>query len=190
MHLMRNGFWLLSALLLSACASGSAGMDPVFQPSGIHGVGGGADLRLSETGSIAETTVGISPAAAWLVLPQVYDSLGLGGGVLNAQARSYGNPRVSVRTIAGSRVDRLFRCANEGTGPSSVSRLRIRFSIFTTVSEAGEGEAQIRTSVVATGSPREGTSTSSVVCISKGMLESAIERQVANRAGAPAGPGG
>ena len=93
-------------------------------------------------------------------------------------------------TLAGTRVDRLFRCANEGTGPSSVSRLRIRFSIFTTVSEAGEGEAQIRTSVVATGSPREGTSTSSVVCISKGMLESAIEQQVAKRAGARAGSGG
>jgi hypothetical protein len=137
------------------------------------------EVRTSEAGSVAETTVGVSPGAAWRVLPQAYDSLGLGGGVLDAGELSYGNNRVTARNVAGNRTDRLFRCANEGAGPSAVNRFRIRFSISTTVTEGPEGHAVLFHEIVATGTPIEGTSSGRVICVSRGQLESAIQQQVA-----------
>jgi hypothetical protein len=174
---------LLAGVLLSACAgTADPGEPAAYQPAVIDR-GTGVEVRVSETGSVAERTVEVSPAAAWRVLPRVYQALGLGGRVLDAGQRSFGNPLVSARTVGGTRVEALFRCANEGTGPSSVNRLQVRFSVSTTVSGEGEGEARIRTSIVATGRPLEGTSTGQLICISRGILEAAIEKEIAAAAG-------
>jgi hypothetical protein len=138
---------------------------------------------MSGNGSVAETTVVVGPDQAWHVLPEVYDALGLGGAVTDAVGRSFGNPEVTSRTLAGSRTDSFFRCANEGAGPSAVNRFRIRFSITTTVAAAEDGTTRLTTDVVATGRPWEGTSSGAVICASKGTLEAAIERGVLERAG-------
>ncbi len=180
---MQRAHLVLATLALSACASGSGGLEPVqYQPATIDR-GTGVEVRVSETGSVAERAISVSPEAAWRVLPQVYQALGLEGGIVDARAMSFGNPRVTARTVGGSRVDALFRCANEGAGPSSVNRLQITFSISTTVSRGQEGESQLRTSIVAVGRPLEGTSSGQLVCISRGILEAAIERDVVAAAG-------
>ncbi|HZD04760.1 MAG TPA: hypothetical protein VE173_07575 [Longimicrobiales bacterium] len=165
----------LAALTVSACSGAPARQDRVLQPAGFVDRGTGVDLHLSEDGTVAERTLAISPDTVWRLLPEAYDSLGLGGGVLDARTRSWGNPRVAARTVAGSRTDSFFRCANQGTGASRVGRFRVEFSVATTVSETEDGRALLNTAIVATGTPWEGTSTSRMVCISNGLLERAIE---------------
>lgn len=174
---------VLGALVLHACASGpSDGRERAQPPPRWIEGGTGVALQLSGEGSVSETTLEVGPSEAWRVLPEVYDVLGLGGAVTDAVGRSFGNPEVTSRTVAGSRTDSFFRCANEGAGPSAVNRYRIRFSITTTVGEAEDGTTRLTTDVVATGRPWEGTSSGAVVCTSKGTLEAAIERGVLERA--------
>ena len=180
---MRYGTPLLTTLMLSACVSGPTVHGPTRQVATTIARDTGVEIRVSENGSIAERTIQLDADAAWRVLPQVYQELGLGGAVLDAEERTFANPQVTARTIGRSRTTSLFRCANEGTGASSAGQLRIQFSISTTVSAAADGETQLRTDIVATGRPLEGTSTGPLLCISRGILEAAIEERILAAAG-------
>lgn len=185
MHGFRCVSLVLGTLVLQACASSpSDGRDRAQPPPRWLEGGTGVALQLTGEGSVAETTLEVGPGDAWRVLPEVYDALGLGGSVTDAVGWSFGNPEVTSRTLAGSRTDSFFRCANEGAGPSAVNRFRIRFSITTTVGETEEGTTRLTTDVAATGRPWEGTSSGAVICTSKGTLEAAIERGVLERTGA------
>lgn len=184
MRFMRTAVAVTGVLLICACSSAPRGGNQPVQPAGIWDRGmTGAEVRLSETGSSSDATLRISPDAAWQVLPLAYDTLGLGGGVVDAQARSYGNPKVTSRTLSGARTDTFFRCANQGTAASSVNRFRIEFSIATTVSATDEGLARLTTNIAAMGTPWEGTSSGRIVCVSRGILEQAIQEQVKAFAG-------
>lgn len=180
MPMMRKAVAWVGLLLVGACSSAPSGGGQAVQPAGVFDRGmTGAEVRLSETGSVSDATLRISPEAAWQVLPLAYDTLGLGGGVIDAQGRSFGNPSVTGRTLLGSRTDSFFRCANQGTAASSVNRFRIEFSIATTVTGTPDGQARLTTNIAAMGTPWEGTSSGRILCVSKGTLEGAIRDQVA-----------
>lgn len=122
-------------------------------------------------------------AAAWDALPAVYESLGLHGTVLNADARLFGVRQVRVgRTLAGSAISRYVRCGSDIMDHAGT--LDVTLTVATVLEPSPQGIA-VRSWVEATGRDLAGTGTA-VHCVSTGLLESEIVRGLSQAA--PAAP--
>src|SRR5262245_8562283 len=95
---------LVSVVFLAACASsGTSGSNtapaPATQTVRIGGGGGrGAELRLAGTDASHSSTLPFAPDKVWLILPAVFDSLGVRVATVESTKRLIGNPSFKVRS--------------------------------------------------------------------------------------------
>ena len=111
---------LVSVVLLAACApSGTSGSSaapaPTAQTVLVGGGGGGrAELRLAGISSLT-STVPFAPDKVWLVLPAVFDSLGVSVATLEPTKRLIGNQSFKVRSrLKSVPLSRYIDCGNSG----------------------------------------------------------------------------
>jgi hypothetical protein len=121
-------------------------------------------------------TVNRAVSQVWASLSMVYQKLGLGGGVIDAERREYGNDRVVGTRVNDQPIDAYFRCGNQGTAVGATARMRVQFRITTTVAELAPERSEVTTRIIATATPVEGTSSGRIACASNGALEQEILR--------------
>lgn len=172
------------ALVLGGCAS--APPSPGITPDGpaISRVGrNGSDVtvRLATPATAAESTLSGSLEQVWSVVPAAYESLSIPVEVRDPNRHVIGNQQFTVRrTLGDFRLSQLVNC---GYGPAGkkADHYLVHLSVLTQLSAEGAGAVLAKTSVTASASTVEGTSTEEVRCPSTGVLETAITEAIRNQ---------
>lgn len=166
MHLARTCAAAALAALVSASASaqGNARVEETTN---------GFSFRITSQATAIQHRVAAPADSVWAVLPEVLRGLGITPQMGTGVERVIGNPRITSRRLAGERLDRYLRCANEGAGPSASSMVRIQLSVISTVAPEGERGSRLLTEVRGTATPVEGSG-GTLMCASTGMLEGKI----------------
>ena len=175
---------LLVSLLgcLGACSATPSVTKTAGAPTSVVSTGDGSVLQIEDDMEM-ESPLRHAPERVWVVLPQIFQELGLGGEVLDTNKRIYGNDKVSTNRIAGQNPQTFFRCANEASGMGSTMRYRVQFSIRTAVTPVPSGGSKLNTAINGTASPVDGSSASRLDCVSNGKLEREIRRSVIAKLG-------
>lgn len=173
----------LLALIAAACApaGSSPGSAPAGPPASIIETSTSVSVRLSEQAEAATVLLQASPEVVWVLLPEVYESLGIAAEIHDAEARAYGTRRFAQNRLGGKRTAEFVRCGHQGAGPSAASNYRVRLSIVSTLGSAPGVGTRLVTEVSGSATPVEGTSTAAVRCVSTGELEQRINALVAER---------
>jgi hypothetical protein len=169
-------------LLLAACASTPAVNTNPSAPSSVTPTGNGSVIRLEDDPELA-SPIRHEADKVWAILPQIFQELGMGGEVMDAQRRIYGNDRVSTHRLAGQNAQNFFRCANEASGMGSTMRYRIQFSIRSAVTGTPDGGSKLHTAIIGQASPIDGSSAAKLDCVSNGKLERELRRAVIAKLG-------
>lgn len=174
---------LMLTVLAAACAPATSSPDqrPVGPNAAIIESSTSVMVRINNDESGMTRTLDAAPERVWAVLPAVYGELGIPVEVSDANARAFGNRRVTVQRIGGERTSSWVRCGNEGAGPSAMSGYRVQLSILTSLQPAGAGKTTLTTQIGGHGTTIEGTSTSRVLCATTGRLEQRIAQMIAAR---------
>jgi hypothetical protein len=173
---------LVLAAWLAGCAAAPAATKQTGAPTSVVSTGSGTVVQLEDDAEL-EAPLRHAPERVWALLPTIFHELGLGGAVLDAGRRIYGNDKVSANRIAGQSAQTLVRCANEASGMGSTMRYRIQMAIRTAVTDGPDGSSKLNTSITAQASPIDGSSASKLDCVSNGKLEREIRRAVIAKLG-------
>lgn len=178
----RGSFSLLAALALAACASGagaggrsgSAG----GRPAEMAYDGDGIFLSLERERRVSSHVLDASVDQVWPALARAYEGLGIPVTTVDRRSRILGNVSFTARAdVARVPMTRLLDCGFGFSGPIA-GQNRITFDLRSQVRAAGEGQAEVRTLVIATATPVEGTSNNPLPCTTTGALEALIAQHV------------
>lgn len=179
---MRRPALLLLPLLACGCATtGQTEVQRGDPGTGIYESTGTTTVRVS--GDLAPTSREI-PASAdrvWSVLPAVFQEIGVPVEVHVPDTRQIGNQRVRQARVAGEPLSTFLRCANEGSGPGSVERLRYQMSVLVSLIPQANGRTHLSTQVTGSATRVEGSSQGAIQCASTGLLEERITNSVLGR---------
>jgi len=118
----------------------------------------------------------VSPDSMWKLLPKAFSDLGIKAGVM--QPRVYGNNAIVMSNINGEAVRGMFRCGNEGTGPSSTVQYRIEFDIAASPVARTGGGSELIIQTRALGTSVDATRSGKIDCVSNGALEKKLKAQI------------
>ena len=170
---------LVSVVLLAACApSGTSGSSaapaPTAQTVLVGGGGGGrAELRLAGISSLT-STVPFAPDKVWLVLPAVFDSLGVSVATLEPTKRLIGNQSFKVRSrLKSVPLSRYIDCGNSGQIGPNADNYDIVLTVLVEARPAADGATSITTTFEAVGRPATYAQEYSQ-CPSKGLFETRL----------------
>ncbi len=138
------------------------------------------NVRLAPESDAMQSVIKADQEKVWALLPDIYEKLGIGGQVLDGEARRFGTQKFTSRTIGGMRINELVRCGNDAAGPSG-GMYRTNLSIVTSVEGRIDGNTSIFTQIEGYATPAEGTSTEPVRCVSNGRLEKKIRELITER---------
>lgn len=116
----------------------------------------------------------------WPTLPQVFETLGLRGQVLNAAQHQFGQPERTARMRLGdSPVSRYFDCGVRAGVPNA-DNFTVTYTVTSQLHPGTEGRTQLRTLITAS-ARAAGTGDRRVRCSSTGGMERRIHDLVARR---------
>ena len=168
---------ILPLLVTIACAPVSSGQMGTGLPAGATG----ADVRVDEARPSVLTVPGASVEEVWHVLPAVFRALEIPGAVIDADALSYGNGRVTTPTVSGRSTRDLFRCG-AGAGLTR-GQYRIQFSITAQPRSTPSGDTELFIQTLAYGRLVDASRTGTTHCVSNGVLEEKLLEQVMTELG-------
>jgi len=176
------GAILVALVVTGACAS-SAPQDSRPAPESVSQVGvsvshgglGRAEVH-NEALALARTV----PApldSVLLVLPGVYERLGIPEAGADPDQRVFGNPEFKPRRIEGGRLSRYLDCGRGFTAAPRADEYDVTMSVLTRLTPTEGGGTLVETTVQATGKPRA-VSGNPVYCPSNGTLEKRVAELV------------
>jgi hypothetical protein len=124
-----------------------------------------------------ESSVQVTVAKAWEVLPAVYHDFGLDINFREPEAQRLGTCYQDVRNRLGKVPLSTFIDCGEDRGMASADRYEIQLTVLTTVKSAPNGETSLFTFVLGVGRDPS-SSTNRRWCYSQGVLESRIKAGV------------
>lgn len=171
--------------LAVGCASAATPpkVSPSDQPASATTTSTGYDIRVGGI-SPSSVTLPVPPERVWPALAEAYGVLGIRTDIRDSVRRVLGTRRFTQSRLGNKDVKDLIRCGNQGAGPSAASAHRVQLSIVSSLVASGGGTV-LMTEVSGVAEPVEGTSTSSVRCVSKGDIEQRIHGLVAARVAEP-----
>jgi hypothetical protein len=177
----------LTILFALAAAVGCASTPPVpgEAPPGLPASVTGEEtvnVRLATESDVIHAVMNADPEKVWKLLPEVYQKLGIEGGVLDKDATMFGTRKFTARSVEGMRTSEFVRCGNDAAGPSG-GMYRTNLSIISSVQGTGSGKTSLSTLIEGFATPAEGTSTDAVRCVSNGRLEKRIRTLLTERLG-------
>jgi hypothetical protein len=135
---------------------------------------GGTPVQITVDRDPTRHKVPASVTRSWNSLASVYESLGIPLEYADARANRAGNTRfIAARTLARQPMSKFLRCGVGMVGPLADTH-RIQMSIWTQLQPIGTDSTAVFTQIEAKGSPVDGTSGASVICVTTGMLEWSI----------------
>ena len=138
--------------------------------------------RPPEARSVTVDTIPAPADSVWLALPGVYGDLGIDEVGQERATWTFGNGALDARRHLGKeRLSHYLRCGSTMTGPAA-DAYEVRLSILTQLAPLGPDRTVVRSSLDAMATPRDRAG-SAVHCGSRGSLEAAIARGLAERAG-------
>jgi hypothetical protein len=151
---------LMSVVLLAACApSGTSGSStapaPATQTIRVGGGGGGGtELRLSGGDALQASTLAFAPDKVWLILPAIFDSLGVSVSTIDPTKRLIGNPSLKVRSrLKSTPLSRYIDCGNSGQIGPNADNYDIVLTVFVNATPAADGATTVTTTFDAVGRP-------------------------------------
>ncbi|MGD8276402.1 MAG: hypothetical protein PVH00_00185 [Gemmatimonadota bacterium] len=164
---------LLSLLVLAAgCAAGPSGRLVTGQPASMEG----AEVRVTDTEPSVLEFPGATVEAVWKILPAVFSILEIPASVIDADARLYGNGRVTETRVAGRATRDLFRCGDDAS--LSPSQYRVQFGISAQPRPGPRGGVELFVQTTAFGRFVSASRSGTTHCVSNGTLETSIKEQV------------
>jgi len=164
---------LLPLLVLAAgCAAGPSGRLGTGLPASMEG----SEVRVDETAPSVLEFPGATVEAVWKVLPAVFSILEIPASVLDADARLYGNGRVTETRVAGRPTRDLFRCGDDTS--LSPSQYRVQFGISAQPRPWPRGGVELYVQTTAFGRFVSASRSGTTHCVSNGTLEKRIKEQV------------
>lgn len=131
------------------------------------------NVRLAAESDAMNAVMKADPEKIWMLLPEIYQKLGITGEILDKDDTMFGTRKFTGRSVTGMRTAEFVRCGNDAAGPSG-GMYRTNLSIVTTVRGTGDGKTSLSTLIEGFATPAEGTSTDAVRCVSNGRLEKRI----------------
>jgi len=180
---------LVTAVLLSACASGGSNnatndtplrqeqveMTRVESPNGIIQI----DWHRDRSYETTPLLVGVDKA--WAAIPTVFGELGIDPNVIDSKQHVFGNAGTNFRSKLGNqRLSHYFECGTT-TGIANADQYDIHVRVITQIVPAEAGLSALRSQVEAT-ARATATSGQNVRCASTGALEERIAHMVADQA--------
>jgi hypothetical protein len=170
----------VSVVLLAACASSatsgsSASPAPAVQTVRVGGGGGGgAVLRLSGGDAAHTSTVPFAPDKVWLILPAVFDSLGVTVATVDQTKRLIGNASFKIRSrLKSVPLSRYIDCGNSGQIGPNADNYDVVLTVFVEARPAAAGATTVTTTFDAVGRPATYSQDYSQ-CRSTGQFESRL----------------
>jgi len=185
-HLMSGplalGFSLL--LLSQGCATPSEGMLPESSTpvvTRVQGPGGG-DVYLTSELSKGVFRLSAVPEQVWIVLPSVFEELGIEITYRNPPAKAMGNNNFMARRIGGARNSRYLECGYGSTATPHADAYEVTASLVTALRPGENGGTVLETLFIASARARA-VSGGNIRCSSKGTLERTMAEMLASRVG-------
>ncbi len=170
---------------LGACASPrtpAISDSPELPPRVMGGVGG-TDVRISADREAVEGSVDAAADQVWRVLPLAWSDSRVKEGEPDATTRSLRSGLFRVpRRIAGKPLADFFDCGFTISGPR-VNLWDVYIDVVTSAVAESAVRTRVATIISVSAKPRDGSSTSAVLCTSKGELERIILGNVRSRLG-------
>ena len=173
---------LVVATAITGCAATPEVTQQTGAPTTVLSTGSGTVVQIEDDAEL-QAPLRHAPDRVWALIPMIFQEFGLGGAVLDASRRIYGNDKVTAGRIAGQSAQTFVRCANEASGMGSTMRYRIQLAIRTAVTNGPDGSSRLNTSITAQASPIDGSSASKLDCVSNGKLEREVRRAVIAKLG-------
>lgn len=160
--------------LFAACApSGPSDTPPgpeivtrVYEP-------GGGGIEMYNDPGVGARDIPAAIDSVWMVLPRVYEMLGIPDVGAEPEQRLYGSLEFRVRRIEGKRLSTYIDCGMGATAVPYADDYQVTMSVTTRLEPGEDGGTTAITMVSASGRPRA-VSGNPVHCQSKGVLESRV----------------
>jgi hypothetical protein len=168
---------LVSVLALAGCASGNV---PGVQPDVAEtvrisgGATGGMQISTNTSAASNVVTVALPLTRIWLVLPSVYDSLGIPVNLVDTKTHVIGNAGYKTRRQLGKvPLSHYINCGNT-QGPPSADTYEIQLTVTTQLTPDASATGTVITTTVESLGRAITLSGEYSRCASKGTLESTI----------------
>lgn len=167
-----QGAALAVALPLAGCASNGTGILLRDLNGPPPAAGTGLTANMESRDDRAEASIPASADRAFAALPAVYAALGVPLTAAATGERVLGLDGAHLRRIGRDPVSAFLWCGTDAVGLPLTEQYRVTLWVISRVTPAGTG-AQLTTRVFGTAQP-QGTSATTVVCASTGVLEARI----------------
>jgi hypothetical protein len=149
---------LLSVAFLAACASRTSGSSASPEPAGqtVRIVGGNGTnvVRVGAVDASHSSTLAFPPDKVWLLLPAVFDSLGVPATTIDPARRLIGNPTFKVRSrLKSVALSRYIDCGSGGQIGPNADSYDVVLSVSVEARPAADGATTVTTTVDAVGRP-------------------------------------
>jgi len=180
------GLAVAAAIFLTAmaCSTQAPGIETSPGPRpGVLPTGSGAEINLARDSYVDEDVVPGSVADVWRVLPVAWGDAQVPVNSANTAQRTLrsGSFKAPSR-IVGKSLSDFFDCGYSISGPR-VTLWEVTVDVASAVLPDSAGMSRVATMVNASARPRDGSSTGSVACTSRGELERIIVGNVKVRLG-------
>lgn len=166
----------LAMAVVSIFAAGCASMTSGDVGGGMPATVGGPETRVEETLPSVLAFPRASVDDLWRVLPAAFQALGIPAGIMDPQARVYGNSSVTETTVAGKATRDLFRCA--ASSGLSVGQYRVQFGISAQPRKALDRGSELFVQTLAFGRLVSASRSGTTHCVSNGTLELKLKEQM------------
>ena len=149
---------VVGIVLLAACASGTSSSSAAPEPAGqtVRIVGGNGTnvVRVGDVDASHSSTLAFPPDKVWLLLPGVFDSLGVPATTIDPAKRLIGNPTFKVRSrLKSVPLSRYIDCGSGGQIGPNADAYDVVLSVLVTTRPAADGATTVTTNVDAVGRP-------------------------------------
>ena len=163
---------VLLATATAGCASNSALPEPPAQQR-VQIVGMAGRLTINSNSTASKSSIAAPIEQVWLVLPAVFDSLGVAISTVDQAQHVIGNDAYKVRQRLGKApLSRYLDCGQTQIGPNADS-YDVVLTLLLQLQPNGVGSTTLLSTVEATAKPIAYAQSASA-CSSKGTLESRL----------------
>lgn len=169
----------VATIVINACTTSGAETSPSPEPETVTRVTRpDFEVQPFEVSGRQTSVLGAPLSAAWQVLAEVYDDLGIPVTESDPVAHQLGNPGYRSRRIEGRRLSRYLECGFR-IGIPNADTFDVTLMVVTRLTPVADS-TRVVTTVDATAKPR-GEAGSRVQCGSRGSLELRIVELLAER---------
>lgn len=169
----------VATIVINACTTSGAETSPSPEPETVTRVTRpDVEVQPFEVSGRQTSVLGAPLSAAWQVLAEVYDDLGIPVTESDPVVHQLGNPGYRARRIEGRRLSRYLECGFR-IGMPNADIFDVTLMVVTRLTPVADS-TRVVTTVNATAKPR-GEAGSRVQCGSRGSLELRIVELLAER---------